>query len=177
MGTGNSTVGGIVGINENGRIENCSVSTNVTITGTYIIGGIAGISGGTVEDSTFSGKIRYTTRYTYTDGSGNQISYEAKIGGIVGYLDENGDVIRCKFRGNIVVDFKLWDDRTLQPCIGGIVGDLLSGTQTNNTSTGSINVDNLNPDVSWWSWFVTYHHNQRAFCGQIVGNPVVNPLS
>lgn len=128
MGTGNSTVGGIVGINENGRIENCSASTNVTITGTYIIGGIAGISGGTVEDSTFSRKIRYTTRYTYTDGSGNQISYEAKIGGIVGYLDENGDVIHCKFRGNIVVDFKLWDDRTLQPCIGGIVGDLLSGT-------------------------------------------------
>lgn len=176
-GTGNSTVGGIVAINESGRIEDCSVSSNVTIKGTYVIGGIAGSSGGTIEDSTFSGKIYYTDRYNFTNSEGNQALSEAMIGGIVGCLDEGGMVRYCKFNGNITVDFQLWDDQNLQPYIGGIIGMIYSGQQTNNTSTGSLNVDNLNPDVSWWAWFVTYHHNQRAYCGQIVGNSVVNPIS
>lgn len=177
IGLGYSTVGGIVGFHENGTIDNCSVSTSATITGTYVIGGIAGSTGDDIEDSTFSGQIRYTNRYNVTDNNGNQILPEAMIGGIVGCLDENSTVSGCKFYGTIVVNVNLWDDRTFQPRIGGIVGMLYSGQQTNNTSSGSINVDNLNPDVSWWEWFVTYHHNQRAYCGQIVGNPVVNPLS
>ena len=176
-GTGYSTVGGIVGFNENGSIEDCSASTNVTITGTYVIGGIAGSSGGDIEDSTFSGRIRYTSRYSYTDSNGAQVNLEAMIGGIAGCLDENGVIEYCKFKGNIIVNIKFWDDRTLQPRIGGIVGTIYSGKQTNNTSTGTIDVSNLNPDVSWWSWFVTYHHNQRAYCGKIVGSPVVSPLS
>lgn len=177
MGTGYSTVGGIVGFNENGSVEDCSASTNVTITGTYVVGGIAGSSGGDIEDSTFSGRIRYTSRYSYTDSNGAQVNLEAMIGGIAGCLDENGAIEYCKFKGNIIVNIKFWDDRTLQPRIGGIVGTIYSGKQTNNTSTGTIDVSNLNPDVSWWSWFVTYHHNQRAYCGKIVGSPVVSPLS
>lgn len=172
IGLGYSTVGGIVGFHENGTIDNCSVSTSATITGTYVIGGIAGSTGDDIEDSTFSGQIRYTNRYNVTDNNGNQVVSEAMIGGIVGCLDENSTVSGCKFYGTIVVNVNLWDDRTLQPRIGGIVGMLYSGQQTNNTSSGSINVDNLNPDVSWWEWFVTYHHNQRAYCGTFVGNPV-----
>ena len=105
------------------------------------------------------------------------MNLEAMIGGIAGCLDENGAIEYCKFKGNIIVNIKFWDDRTLQPRIGGIVGTIYSGKQTNNTSTGTIDVSNLNPDVSWWSWFVTYHHNQRAYCGKIVGSPVVSPLS
>ena len=130
-----------------------------------------------IGKTTFSGQMRYTSRYQITDNDGNQLVSEAMIGGIAGCLDENSTVSSCRFNGNIVVYANDWDDRDFQPRIGGIVGMLYSGTQNNNTSTGSINVDNLNPDVSWWAWFVTYHHNQRAYCGQIVGNSVVNPIS
>ena len=156
-GTGHVVIGGIVGGSEHGSLENCSAS--LTVQGGNIVGGIIGRN--TVDGSScnFNGTIIYTNKSTDHDS----------IGGIVGQLSDGGTIRDCTFSGVLRVDVKDWENRTLQPYLGGIVGYMTTGSQSGNNVTGTLNYDNLNPDVSWWSWFVTYHHNQQLYCNTIVG--------
>ena len=75
-------VGGIAGRNYQGfRIENCTSSVTMELTGAMAdcrVGGIAGETNGTIDGCTFTGTIRVTQ----TNGS----AYNVYVGGIVGEL-------------------------------------------------------------------------------------------
>ena len=133
-----------------GRIINCEASG--IIKGGKYFGGIAGYNKQTISQCEFSGSMYYSNRYTDTD----------YIGGIVGYF-ESGLVSNCNFSGSITIVEKDWESRSYQPYVGGIAGWRgTNGFLTMNTYPGTVDVENLNPDVSWWAWFKTHHFNQQG---------------
>lgn len=84
------------------------------------------------------------------------------IGGIVGYF-ENGRIEECTFSGEILIYVKDWESRTYQPYVAQIAAYKNGGSYGSNYSSGTVNVDNLNPDVTWKELlFVTKHFNQRG---------------
>ena len=86
-----SAAGGIVGHIDNGQIENCTASVNVS--GKSNVGGVVGLVKG---DHVFS---NCTMKGTITVTGSN-------CGGLVGYLDENskGSFKSCQFEGSIKKD-------------------------------------------------------------------------
>lgn len=85
------------------------------------------------------------------------------IGGIAGSGDR-ATISGCVVTAEITISIKDWESRTYQPYVGTVVGSLYQGTISGNTTTDAvINANNLNADVSWWSWFVTYHFNQQEY--------------
>ena len=71
----NSYVGGVVGRNNGGTIENCH--NTVAVSGSGYVGGVVGINlGGTVENC-------------YNTGTVSSENSNADIGGVVGYLAED----------------------------------------------------------------------------------------
>ena len=150
-GSGRVIIGGIVGDGDTGDIYN---STNyATIYGGYTIGGIAGSTGGTIQNCYSYGSIIYNYRYSDHDC----------IGGIAGSGDY-ATISGCVITAEITISVKDWESRTYQPYVGTVVGSLYQGTISGNTTTDAvINANNLNSDVSWWSWFVTYHFNQQEY--------------
>lgn len=154
-GNGHSIVGGIVGGNANGILQNCKTIV-LKVMGGYIAGGIVGSNTGTVDACTVTrGDVFYTERNTDHD----------KLGGIAGEVSD-GTVKNCKYYGSIYVEdsAKDWENQSLQPYIGAIVGHLISGSQTGNTiSGGPFDYSNLNANVTW-GIFGIYKHNQQQYC-------------
>ncbi len=147
-------VGGIVARNY-GVIKNCNLYTSSIIGGQYV-GAIAGYSEGQILNCTVDGSVNYSEWHSDND----------YIGGIVGYCAK-GKVDSCTFKGTVRVVCKFWDSHTLQPHIGGIAGARTSSVIfTNNRSTGTLNVDNLNADVRW-GIFKTKRFNQRGHVAEI----------
>lgn len=141
-------MGGIVVFNE-GIITDCSVAG--TVCGGKYLGGIAAVNSGTISNCTCNANLYYCFRVTDND----------YMGGIAGYC-QGGSITNCTFNGLIHIYVKDWDSRNYQPYIGGIAGFKESGAKiTNCTFAGIFEIDCLNPDVSWWSWFVTHHFNQQ----------------
>lgn len=141
--------GGVVAKNY-GSIIGCKVSG--FIHGGKYLGGIAGYNKKTISQCEFSGSLSYLKRYTDKD----------YIGGIVGFF-ESGLVSECIVSGTITISVKDWESRSYQPYVGGIAGfKEENGFLTKNTYKGTLNVENLNADVSWWAWFKTHHFNQQA---------------
>ena len=157
-GSGRVVLGGIVGGGDCGDIYN---STNyATIYGGYDMGGIVGSTGGMVRNCYSYGSIIYNYRYEDHDC----------IGGIAGSGDE-AKISECVVSAKIIISVKDWESRTYQPYVGAVVGSMYKGTVSgNNTSNAIIDKSNLNPDVSWWSWFVTYHFNQQEYVKSDVGH-------
>jgi len=87
-GTGQN-VGGVVGKNERGTVENCYVAGVVSISGTDWVGGVVGWSGGN-SNAGVTG--------CYSTGSVNGSG--ASAGGVVGRND-NGTVENCYATGNV----------------------------------------------------------------------------
>ena len=118
--TGTSVVGGIVGKGP-GQIENCHVTGSVRGTG-GVVGGIIGSPGSSaviteeshVKDCTFSGTVTGSIR----------------AGGIVGYVQFSSDTYSYTISGCTVTDATI----TATNNIGGIVGDVYTGTGETTTT-------------------------------------------
>lgn len=117
-------MGGIAGeVQAGGKIENCLVSGTITSViyqsraqGKQL-GGIAGISAGTIQSCTSNCTITGATQYA---------------GGIAGKSDgENSSIILCTSNTNISTD-------TTEQYIGGIIGELNDGTISDCVNTGSL---------------------------------------
>ena len=110
---GERAVGGLVGYNNHGKIENCTASGNVS--GEKFVGGLVGWNnGGTIENCTARGDV-----------TGND-----DIGGLVGY--NRGTIENCTAKGDVTGN----DD------IGGLVGDNLGETK-NCEASGNVCGDGL----------------------------------
>jgi hypothetical protein len=109
--TGNSLVGGLVGINVAGTVSNSYSSGNVT--GERSVGGLVGESHGTVNNS-------YSTS--------SVIGYEDVVGGLVGY--GAGAVSNSYSTGSVTGDRG----------VGGLMGENY-GTVSNSYSTSSVTGD------------------------------------
>ncbi len=155
INSGNSTayVGGICGWND-GRIENCSNSGDVTVTGsgdTYV-GGICGYNDGSIENCDNSGSVEGSG----SGGGGNSTAY---VGGICGL---NWDSIEnCDNSGSVEGngDLKVggicgWNDGRIENCsnsgtvtgsgyVGGICGVNYGGTITNCSNSGDVSVTHV----------------------------------
>jgi len=97
-------------IGAGGEVKNVGV-INVNITGKYDVGGLVGISNGTVSNSYSTGNV-----------SGN-----LEVGGLVG--TNEGTVSNSYSTGNVTGE----SDR-----VGGLVGKNLNGTVSNSNSTGNV---------------------------------------
>ena len=145
-GKGTDLVGGICGEN-NGTIENCSVSASVsseenylggitgrnTGTGTIsncrvsgnvssnsrLVGGIAGENNGTISNCWVSGNVS-------SDWKNSSVAATAKVGGIAG--ENNSTVEYCCMTGNVSND---------DADVGGIAGDNNDGTIKHCTFYGT----------------------------------------
>jgi hypothetical protein len=133
--TGNSLVGGLVGINVVGTVSNSYSSGNVT--GERSVGGLVGENHGTVSNS-------YSTS--------GVTAYEDVVGGLVGY--GTGAVSNSYSTGSVTGDrgvggLEGWNYGTVSNSystgrvtggvgVGGLVGEnLLMGTVSNSYSTGN----------------------------------------
>jgi len=108
-------VGGLVGMNEPGTVNNCYSTGNVI--GESFVGGLVGMNdGGTVHDS-------YST--------GNVTAEADFAGGLVG-LNDGGTVHDSYSTGNVTAEADF---------AGGLVGWNAGGTVSNSYSTGSVTGD------------------------------------
>ena len=147
-GDGRVYLGGIAGFN---RGDIISSDSEVVISGTNCVGGVAALSSGTLDGAFFRGIIYYDSNYTS--------SYETynRIGGLVGELD-GGTMVTCGFYGDIIVDFTN-GSRSFKPRIGGLAGCRDGGEITGcDMETGVLNLTNL--DAS---------KGQRDYAGGRVG--------
>ncbi|WP_141047935.1 GLUG motif-containing protein [Aliarcobacter cryaerophilus] len=106
---GNYYVGGLVGVNENGKISNSYAAG--TVSGAEKIGVLAGLNNGTISNS-------------YSIGS---VNGELYTGGLVGY-NYMGTISNSYATGNV----------TGQSFLGGLVGFNHMGTITNSYAIGSV---------------------------------------
>jgi len=117
-------IGGIAGQNYNVTMRNCFNSANIS--GTFLIGGLVGVNMTSLVSNCFNtGDIS-----GYTDEN-EDIGYGAYIGGIAGSND--GTLINCYNAGNINTPSLECGSR-----IGGVVGYNTSTTFSGITSTGII---------------------------------------
>ena len=120
---GYQKIGAIAGTLElHGIIENCSVGDNVTLSGCFYIGGIAGVS----EEGKIKGCTSAATITGVRDDAGS-------LGGIVGTTATSSDPSELTdnlFTGTIT--------GALKEYIGAIVGYKVNGTLTNNVHTSTL---------------------------------------
>jgi hypothetical protein len=113
--SGDGNVGGVVGYNYQGTVENCYATGNVSGSGNGV-GGVVGKSYGTVENCYATGNV---------SGSGNY------VGGVVGYSYQ-GMVKNCYATGNV----------SGSGDVGGVVGEngetLYMSTVQNCYATGNV---------------------------------------
>jgi len=105
---GDDAVGGLVGINNGGKIQNCFAAGNVS--GNVSVGGLVGENEGTIQNCTTTGNV---------NGS-------AFVGGIVG--GNYGTVLNCSATSNMSGK---WN-------VGGLVGGTNEGIVENCSATGNV---------------------------------------
>jgi len=111
---GYSSVGGLVGFNDNGAVSN-SYSTG-SVTGSWNIGGLVGTNA-----------LKAAVSNSYSTGS---VTGNNRVGGLVGF-NEFGTVNNSYSTSSVTGDE--W--------IGGLVGENRVGTVSNSYSTGSVDGD------------------------------------
>ena len=115
-------VGGIVGQNSSATVENCTNKSSAPVTGGDQF------TGGIVGQNTESGKVTgCQNEATVTD--------HKIVGGIVGYNYKNAQVSGCTNTGNVTASYQ---ENSSGAWIGGIVGELETGTVTGCDSSGII---------------------------------------
>jgi len=112
-GVGKSNIGGVVGYNNGGTVQYCSVTSIGTISAQDFTGGVVGYNnGGTVE---------------YCSSTATITSSRYDNGGIVGFND-GGLVQNCSFSGSV----------TGSQSTGGVVGNNNGGTVQNCSANGDV---------------------------------------
>lgn len=129
-------VGGLVGWNRGGIIENCFVSGNVqftTTTGECQVGGIASFNSGTIRNCFFIGDVSAYYRAQITYGLQN---YKSTIaGGIAAFND--GKIENSFVKGNVYAY-----SSNKSATAGGVVGENDGGGKINNVyALGSVEAD------------------------------------
>ena len=135
---GDDYVGGVVGYNDEGRVENCH---NIgSVSGDRYVGGVVGDNRGTVKNchnigavsgvSTVGGVVGYnisSVTNCYNTGAVN--SSGNYVGGVVG--DNGGTVKNCYNTGAV---------NSSGNYVGGVVGyNYIGGSVTNSYNTGAVN--------------------------------------
>jgi hypothetical protein len=136
---GKDCVGGVVGENYSGTVENCYATGNVS--GSEGVGGVAGYNNGTVENCYATGNVSgskgvggvvgengSTVKNCYATGNvtGN-VSGSEDVGGVAGY--NSGTVENCYATGNV---------SSSGSYVGGVVGLNYEGTVKNCYATGNV---------------------------------------
>jgi len=134
-------VGGVVGCNSRGTVQNCYVTGNVS--GDGLIGGVVGINGGTMQNCYATGVVSGsdhvggvagsnsgTVQYCYATGS---VSGNRRVGGVVGG-NTDGTVQNCYATGTILGNGASASD---YEDVGGVVG-LNQGTVQDCYATGNV---------------------------------------
>jgi len=123
---GQRFVGGLIGVNDNGRVMNCTVSGNVSGV-LSSIGGLIGSNDELVADCSFQGNVSGGTERTGgLIGSHSwgivtrcwaiaNVSCDGEVGGLIGYCGL-GKIIQCYSQGEVTGD----DDND----VGGLIGFL-----------------------------------------------------
>ncbi|MCL2011608.1 MAG: InlB B-repeat-containing protein [Cystobacterineae bacterium] len=115
---GYQNVGGLVGMNFGGSVQNSYATGNVSGS-VWNVGGLVGWNnGGTVQNSYATGSVNGSGN----DGSGN-------VGGLVGFNYGNGTVQNSYATGSV----------NGSGGVGGLVGSNTGGTVQNSYATGSVN--------------------------------------
>jgi hypothetical protein len=114
--TGNYSVGGLVGRNDNGTINENSYAAGF-VTGFRYVGGLVGENGGDISNSYATGAV-----------TGNDV-----VGGLVGWNFE-GDISNSYATGAVTGDYNL----------GGLVGFTEEGNISNSYATGAVTGDDDN---------------------------------
>jgi len=174
-----NNVGGLVGFNNGGTVENCNVSGSIK--GNYNVGGVVGQNdnGGTVENCNASGSINGS--YDMGGVVGNNASGTIKdcsfvtgtvdgdneVGGIVG--TNYDDVMGCKFKGTSVTGSNY--------NIGGVVGKnegVVDSCEASGTVDGYENVGgvvglNLSATTIVQNCHATGNVSGNDYTGGVVG--------
>ena len=131
-------VGGIVGYNDYGRIEECSLTPltgkQSLIVGAKYVGGIAGYNNGTItggEQKVISANVRG----------------KSYVGGLAGYNDQNGKIENCEIKGGTILGE--------EGCfVGGFVGLNSSYDLIYENGTGTTRALYSNPELVKGAYFV-----------------------
>jgi hypothetical protein len=150
----NSNIGGIAGCNAaGGKIIGCF--NNGPIYNSSNTGGIAGLNAGIIKDCSNHGRIDY---YYHIQNS--------SIGGIAG-VQVSGKIFQSSNGiAQIVYMNSYSDSRTLQPCMGGVLGWLQGGEYADNgmyNMGGSVIESGSLTTVTWLENGVPRSHDQAFY--------------
>ena len=144
--TGNTNVGGLVGVNEEGTVAN-SYATGA-VTGSFEVGGLVGYNTGTISGSYATGAVTGgssvgglvgknsggTISGSYATGAVTGTS-SGSTGGLVG--KNSGGTISGSYATGSVTNFLSGSDST-GLFVGGLVGKNSGGTVSNSYATGAV---------------------------------------
>lgn len=160
-GTSRVSIGGLVGYNYEGRIENCyamvTVSGKNTEYGTNVCntGGLVGCNNGTILNCYATGNVQGTS----TNSDFNHHISISHTGGLVGRNELYGTIENCYASGN--VSGYSYGGTETHCYIGGLVG-VNDYAVTNCYATGNITANSRNRDGNKnWSY---------CYAGGLVGN-------
>ncbi|UCE36204.1 MAG: peptidase A26 [Thermoplasmata archaeon] len=177
-GSGNNYVGGLVGANWDGTLENCYATGSVSGI-SCIVGGLVGVNSGSVENC-------YAT---------DSVSGSCAVGGLVGEIAGNGALNNCYATGDVsgtgavggLAGTHMWG--SVENCyatgsvsgnnddVGGLIGYNFEGSVKNCYATGSIsgnnNVGGLVGDLRSDTWFIVWNCYAT---GSVSGNNNVGGL-
>jgi len=135
--TGDSNVGGLVGLQRGGTISNCYCAGSVT--GSSTVGGLVGGSNGSISNCYSTGSVTGGNNTGGLVGGSNRsisncystgsVTGQSSVGGLVGYSGEYGSISDCYSTGSVTGGGGL---------VGGLVGNLRSGSISNCYCTGYV---------------------------------------
>ena len=130
-------IGLIVGANWSGMILYCK--SYGSITGTGILGGIVGISSGSLGDNVYNIALcenHATIKYSFDTQSGC-------AAGIIGKNGAYSKLDRCKNFGLIKYEGDRHANSSIRPCMAQIVGWLSDGKEEGSVCSGECDFNNL----------------------------------
>ena len=138
---GSSSVGGLVGSNNQGTVQNCYATGSVN--GGAWVGGLVGLN--------YSGNVQNS----YAMGSVNGSDYY--VGGLVGN-NTGGTVQNCYATGNVTGSYN----------VGGLVGLNYGGTVQNSYATGSVTSESYVGGLVGWNNVGTVQNSYAT--GSVTGS-------
>lgn len=156
-----SRIGSITGnIQGPAKVLNCVNYCHVMSNGE--LGGIAGILN-------FNAKIENCINYGLVEFYCVEVNEYNNVGGIVGRVISGAEVLECTNLGTVRYTREQWENESLAPCMGQIIGYLdTDSLQENNLANGTLDTGELysfTTGALWWK----ETHNQLRNCNSIVG--------
>jgi hypothetical protein len=177
---GNKSVGGVVGYNLYGTVENCYTSSTISgVNGIDNVGGVVGANYGTVKNCYNTGIINGSNLYTGGVVGANYGTVEncyntgavrgtGEVGGVVGrsIYDYTGSLVTNCYNTGAISGAEY---------IGGVVGANYMGTVRNCYSAGSVSGTRGIGGVIGYNYYGTStncHYNNESYSGNGIGTNV-----